>query len=132
MRRLWVIVVLLVALPLQGWAAATMAAQPGAGWEPSGMAGATAGGFAGAFAGAFAGDLPCHGIPEPSGGLHDQADLGVSSHSCEVCQLCHAWQAVLTEDAPVPAPAASPAPPSVHPSDTGRLMAAGLERPPRR
>lgn len=116
MRRLWVILVLLVALPLHGWAAAAMAAQPGAGWEEA----------------AASGDLPCHGSPEPFGDLHDQADPGASSHSCEACQLCHAWQAVLAEGAPAPVPAASVAPPSAHPHDTGRLMAAGLERPPRR
>ena len=78
-----------------------------------------------------AADAPCHG---PADG--DLATEGLdatehAAHDCASCDLCHAGVAVLAGDPVAPSPAAPADVPAAHPRDTGRLMAAGLERPPR-
>jgi hypothetical protein len=114
MRR-WSIVLLLVALlPLRSWAAADMSASMAAGQ---------------AVAATVA--MPCHGEEAEATSPLDDGASPASPHACLACDLCHAPLALLVTELPglVPAPRAGPAPAPAR--DTGRLLAACLERPPR-
>ena len=116
MRRAWVIVLLIALLPLRGWAAASMAvAMP----------------IAPVSAGASAEVPPCHaGLAEDDLAML-AADPAPVAHLCSTCDLCHAPAAVPAGEWASVSELPSVAPPVAHPRDTGRLMAASLERPPR-
>lgn len=116
MRRVWVILLLIALLPLRGWAAAGMAI-PG----PQAPVAAEA----------AAALPPCHaGLAEDE--LTTLAAYPApSTHLCSTCDLCHAPLAVLAGELAPPSVPPSAAPAAAHPRDTGRLMAASLERPPR-
>lgn len=122
MRRLSIVLLLLVLLPLRGWAAGSMAAGPGAGLAHEAMQGAA---------------MPCHVLFDEGQGGHAAgeeppvAPAAEAGHLCAACDLCHA-PAGLGADAlrlPRPLPAAGPL--AWNPRDTGRLMVGWLDRPPR-
>ena len=126
MHRPWVILLLIVLLPLRGWAAAGMAAAVSP--EPP-RAEAM---------------MPCHAMVPQGVSEHLLADASEhvaashegersipGTHPCASCSLCHAGMAApaVGLDQPAPSPRAGPA--AAHPRDTGRLWVALLERPPR-
>lgn len=120
--RCFLLVVLLALLPLRGWAAGAMAASmalPAAGTVQQALP-------------------PCHGSApaeaEPAGEARDDAAGATQDsghHGCSACVLCHSGIA------PAPGlPAERAQEPSQAPlpgamQDTGRLLPAALERPPR-
>lgn len=116
MRRAWVILLLIALLPVRGWAAASMAVP----WlsldGPIDAAGAV---------------VPCHGDAVQDDDAAAPAHPASPSHLCKTCDLCHAPLAVSSGELAAPSQTPSMAPPVAHPRDTGRLMAAALERPPR-
>jgi len=116
MRRAWVVLLLIALLPLRGWAAAGMA-MPG----PEAPVAAEA----------AAALPPCHaGLAEDELAML-AADPAPATHLCSTCDLCHAPLAVPAGEWASVSELPSVAPPVAHPRDTGRLLAASLERPPR-
>lgn len=116
MRRAWIIAMLIALLPLHGWAGAILAvrmASPAAPLEAAAV------------------EMPCHAAAADSTIADAATDADDPGHDCAICHLCHAWAAVLNGDIVSPRSAGPDAAPLAHPRDTGRLMAAGLERPPR-
>lgn len=133
MRRAWITLLLIALLPLHGWAAATM------GVGMTAAVAATADAAAPQDAGVPS--SPCHaGVQDaPAVHGHDPADAGPddagpddpATHGCASCDLCHGGVAVLAGQTGTTVACTPTDAPSTHPRDTGRLMAAALERPPR-
>jgi hypothetical protein len=116
LRRAWVILLLIALLPLRGWAATGMAV-------PAPVAPVSAE--------AAAALPPCHaGLAEDELAML-AAEPAPTTHLCSTCDLCHAPLAVPAAELAPPSVPPSVAPAAAHPRDTGRLMAASLERPPR-
>lgn len=116
MRRAWVILLLIALLPLRGWAAAGMAVPVPVAAVPTEAAAALP---------------PCHaGLAEDELAML-AADPVPTTHLCATCDLCHAPLAVPAGGWASVSEPPSVAPAAAHPRDTGRLMAASLERPPR-
>lgn len=121
MRGVWktcLILLLVALLPARGWAVAAMTVAPAA---PA-PAGASL-------------LMPCHAEAEAHVAVDAEAEATATTpdptHTCASCDLCHTQLAVSScklQTAELPranAPAMRPA------RDTGRLLAASLERPPR-
>jgi hypothetical protein len=116
MRRAWVILLLIALLPLRGWAAASMAV-------PVPVAPVSAE--------AAAALPPCHaGLGQDELAML-AAEPAPTAHPCATCDLCHAPLAVPAGELACASVPPSVAPAADPPRDTGRLMAASLERPPR-
>ena len=120
---------LVALLPARGWAVAAMSAVH----IPAVQAGIVA-------------SMPCHGeVTEPShqGGLQppdghaatgegpDPGELPEPTHSCASCDLCHSQLATSPGSVEARALLRPEVPAVMAARDTGRLLAATLERPPR-
>lgn len=116
MRLFWLIMLLVALIPVRGWAAAGMAAS-----SP----------LSGLHAQAEAAAVPCHAEPFDAISTAQSDDAESASHLCNSCDLCHAPLATAAAGTVTPGPAPEEGP-RVGPSrDTGRMLAGGLERPPR-
>ena len=125
MRRAWIVLLLVAMLPLHGWAAAAMGVRMAAIGVVSDPA------YVPAAAMSAIAEAPCHGQAADGHATDAVAATERASHDCASCDLCHTGVAVLADATVAPLPAAPADAPAGHPRDTGRLMAACLERPPR-
>jgi hypothetical protein len=140
MRRFWIALFLIAFLPVRGWAAVVMASAPALPAVPVQTAvmpchGEAAMQAADGASGAAVGDSHALGTPAGSsegatGGHHDDS-TSAAAHLCAVCDLCHSPLAATAGGFALRSavPEAGPCPAAVR--DTGRLLAASLERPPR-
>jgi hypothetical protein len=140
MRRIWIALFLIAFLPVRGWAAAVMASAPVPPMAPVQAAampchGESAMHAADGASEVAAGHAHAHGTPTgtPGGATGSPLDDGTSAaaHLCAVCDLCHSPLAASAGGFALrsAAPEAGPCPAASR--DTGRLLAASLERPPR-
>ncbi len=133
----WLVLLMAVLLPPRGWA---MAAIPVWSAGPVGPAAPLV--VAHAQQPHWQALLPCHGVGDahaPGDGvdLHHEApagaeDGGTGLHACASCALCHSAVAVDALLAPLVALQLAEARGLLPARDTGRLLVATLERPPRR
>jgi len=133
----WLVLLMAVLLPLRGWAMAFMPAWPAG---PVGPAAPLAVAPAAQPQGPSL--LPCHVAVEAHADghvvdPHHQAQAGAGEgstgpHTCASCALCHSALAVDALLAPLAPLQLAEARGLLPARDTGRLLVATLERPPRR
>lgn len=123
MRRVWIVLFMLALLPLRGWAAVAMTADPASMVVP-----------------VAASALPCHGGSTSMSDDAGSAETAVAAssdvtttltHLCSTCDLCHSPLAVAAGSPALRAQAPAEPPVVALAHDTGRLLAGSLERPPR-